>query len=246
VVSVSAIDGHRRAALGCERSHSCAALSIRWWEDAGVVEAESSSERSRLMRRGVLLEQVTLGWNVVGVVVLIVAAWWASSVALVGFGLDSVIEIGASAVVLWELSGEDDQRGQRALRMIGGAFVALGVYLLVQATVVLVVGHRAGHSRVGIGWTAATALVMIVLAASKSRTGRALANPVLVAEGRVTLIDAVLATAVLVGLCANALAGWWWADPAAGLVVVFYAAREARHLLAPVGLATAADRELRY
>ncbi len=192
----------------------------------------SPLDRVRLARTGVRLEQVTLGWNVVGVVVLAFSASRASSVALAGFGLDSLIEIGASTVVLWELSGTGVERQRRALRLIGGAFVALGVYLMVQSTVVLVSGHRAGHSPVGIVWTAITAVVMFTLAAGKARTGRALENPVLVTEGKVTLIDGVLAVAVLVGLSLNATVGWWWADPVAGFVIVYYAAREARHIFA--------------
>jgi divalent metal cation (Fe/Co/Zn/Cd) transporter len=92
---------------------------------------------------------------------------------------------------------------------------------------VLAAGHHPGPSRTGIAWTAVTAAVMFALALGKRRTGIALGNPVLRAEGRVTAVDAVLATAVLAGLAANAAAGWWWADPLAGYVLVGYAAREA-------------------
>lgn len=180
-----------------------------------------------LLRRGLLLEYTTLGWNVVGIVVLAWAAVTARSVALAGFGLDSLIEIGASAVVVWELSGSDESRQHRALRFIGSAFVLLAAYLAVQSTVVLVSGHRAGHSPAGIAWTAATAAVMFGLAWGKARTGEQLDNPVLRTEGRVTLIDGILATAVLLGLVLNAMLGWWWADPLAGYVLVYYAGREA-------------------
>jgi divalent metal cation (Fe/Co/Zn/Cd) transporter len=93
--------------------------------------------------------------------------------------------------------------------------------------VVLATEHHAHHSPAGIAWTAITAVVMFVLAWGKARTGEALDNPVLRTEGRVTLIDGVLATAVLVGLSLNAALGWWWADPVAGFVLVYYAAREA-------------------
>jgi len=174
-----------------------------------------------------MLEATTLGWNVVGLVVLGFAAVAARSVALAGFGLDSLIEIGASVVVLWELSAVDNARQQRALRLIGAAFVALAGYLAVQSAWVLAVGLHARHSAAGIGWTAATAIVMFALAAGKARTGRALGNPVLVAEGRVTTIDGLLAMAVLAGLVLNATAGWWWADPLAAAVLVYYALREA-------------------
>jgi divalent metal cation (Fe/Co/Zn/Cd) transporter len=186
----------------------------------------SNAEADRLLRRGFLLEYTTLAWNVVGIVVLAVAALSARSVALAGFGLDSLIEIGASTVVIWELAGAGQERQRRALRLISGGFAVLALYLLVQSTVVLAGGFHPHHSALGIAWTAVTAAVMFALAAGKARTGAALANPVLTTEGRVTLIDGLLAAAVLAGLVLNSAAGWWWADPAAGYVLVYYAVRE--------------------
>jgi divalent metal cation (Fe/Co/Zn/Cd) transporter len=186
--------------------------------------------RQALVRRGFALEWATLGWNVAGIIVLAFAAITARSVALAGFGLDSLIEIGASTVVIWELSGTGADRQRRGLRLIGYAFAALAVYLLVQSTVVLATGYHPRRSVLGIVWTAVTAAVMFALAAAKARTGRALDNPVLRTEGRVTVIDGVLAVAVLLGLVLNALAGWWWADPAAGYVLVYYAVREVREV----------------
>lgn len=183
-----------------------------------------------LLRRGLRLEYATLGWNVVGVGILAWTAVAARSVALGGFGLDSLIEIGASSVVIWELTGADESRRRRAVRLIGAAFVALALYLVGQSTVVLVAGFHARHSPVGVAWTAVTAGVMFSLAAGKARTGRALGNPVLLTEGRVTLVDGILSTAVLLGLVLNAALGWWWADPAAGYALVYYATREARHI----------------
>jgi divalent metal cation (Fe/Co/Zn/Cd) transporter len=173
-----------------------------------------------------MLEAVTLSWNVVGIVVLAIAAIGARSVALAGFGLDSLIEIGASTVVLWELSGTSEGRQRRALRLIGSAFIALAVYLAIQSSVVLAIGYHPRHSVLGIAWTAITAVTMFLLAAGKTRTGRALQNPVLQTEGRVTAIDGVLAVAVLAGLVLNSALGWWWADPAAAYILVYYASRE--------------------
>ena len=193
--------------------------------------ADDDPLRARLLRRGFALEYVTLGWNVAGIIVLGFAAVAARSVALAGFGLDSLIEIGASIVVIWELSGTGEDRQRRGLRLIGYAFAGLAVYLLVQSTAVLAAGYHPRHSLAGIVWTAVTAVVMFALAAGKARTGRALGNPVLRTEGRVTLIDGILATAVGAGLVLNAAAGWWWADPAAGYVLVYYAAREVREIL---------------
>ena len=196
-----------------------------------MIGTPANREHRRLLRRGRLLETATLGWNVVGVVVLAVAAIEARSVALAGFGLDSLIEIGASVVVLWELADVVEERRRRAMRLIGRAFVGLAAYLAIQSTAVLVLGFHARHSPIGIVWTGVTAVVMFALAAGKVSTGVALGNPVLHAEGRITMIDGILATAVLVGLVLNAVLGWWWADPLAGYVLLYYAIREAREAL---------------
>lgn len=193
-----------------------------------MIEGLDEGARQHLLQRGRRLELATLGWNVVGVVVLAYAAIEARSVALAGFGLDSVIEIGASTVVLWELADVAQTRQRSAMRLIGSAFIGLSVYLAFQSTVVLIVGFRPHHSTLGIIWTALTAVAMFALAAGKSITGAALGNPVLQAEGRITMIDGVLATAVLIALVLNAFLGWWWADPVAGYVLLYYAFREAR------------------
>ncbi len=187
--------------------------------------------RDTLTSRGLRLEYATLGWNVVGVPILVVAAIRSGSAAAAGFGFDSAIEIGASLVVVWELTGAPKQREALGLRLIGCAFVALAVYVTALGAFALIGGHHPGHSPLGIAWTAATFVVMLALARGKAITGKALDNPVLQAEGRVTLVDACLAAAVLVGLTLNALLGWWWADPLAGLVIVGYAIHEARSAL---------------
>jgi len=185
-----------------------------------------------LTRRGLRLEYATLGWNVMGVPILVIAAIQSGSAAAAGFGFDSAIEIGASFVVVWELTGRHEDRERVGLRLIGCAFVALAVYVTAQAAYSLIGSHQPGHSTLAIAWTGATCIVMLALARGKADTGRALGNPVLQAEGRVTLVDACLAAAVLVGLTLNAAVGWWWADPLAGLFIVGYAIREARLTLA--------------
>ncbi len=191
------------------------------------METADGPAREALLRRGFALEYVTLAWNVAGIVVLAIAAVWARSVALAGFGLDSLIEIGASTVVVWELPGTGEECQRRGLRLIGCSF-ALAAYLLVQSTVVLASGYHPRHSVLGIIWTAVTAAVMFALAAGKARTGAALDNPVLRTEGRVTMIDGILAAAVLLGLVLNTALGWWQAGPAAVYVLVYYAVREVR------------------
>ena len=191
----------------------------------------SAGTRRLLLQRGLWLEYATLAWNVVGSVLVLAAAAAARSVALAGFGLDSLIEIVASAVVVWQLKGVVKAREQKALRLIGIAFVLLALYIGAQSAFVLAVGFRPHQSQVGIGWLALTALAMFALAYGKARTGRALGNRVLETEARVTVIDGLLAGTVLIGLVLNAVFGWWWADPLAALVIVYYGLREGRAAL---------------
>lgn len=182
-----------------------------------------------LLKRGLRLEYVTLGWNVIGVGIVVYAAIAARSVALAGFGLDSLIEIFASVVVVWQLTGVNRKREARALRLIGAAFIVLALYILGQLAATLLTGTHPATSLGGILWLAATLGAMLVLAWGKRRTGTQLQNAVLLAEGKVTLVDAYLAGAVLIGLVLNALVGWWWADPLASLVIVYYGVREGLH-----------------
>jgi divalent metal cation (Fe/Co/Zn/Cd) transporter len=180
----------------------------------------------RLHQRGLLLEYATLGWNVVGVVIMAVAAIRAGSVGLAGFGLDSLIEIFASVVVVWQLKGVGQDREGSAMRLIGDAFGFLAVYIAVSLIITFVGGAHPRPSTLGLIWLAATCLTMVVLALGKQVTGRDLGNPVLIAESKVTMVDAALAFAVLIGVGLNALFGWWWADPLSGLVVLGYAIKE--------------------
>jgi divalent metal cation (Fe/Co/Zn/Cd) transporter len=192
---------------------------------------DGDGTRGRLLRRGLRWEYLTLAWNVIGSGVVLTAAVITGSVALTGFGVDSLIEIGASVVVVRQLRQVSSSSEAKALRLIGTAFVALGVYLVAQAAYALASHAEPAQSPVGMAWLAGTVVVMAVLAVGKSRTGAALDNAVLRAEARVTAVDAALAGAVLMGIIADAGLGWWWADPVAGLVIVAYAVSEARSLL---------------
>jgi divalent metal cation (Fe/Co/Zn/Cd) transporter len=192
----------------------------------------SEATRRLLLQRGLRLEYATLAWNVVGSGLVLVAAAVARSVALAGFGLDSLIEIVASAVVVWQLKTSVKARERKALRVIGVAFVLLALYIAAQSSYVLIVGFRPHHSLLGIVWLALTAGAMFTLAYGKSVTGGALGNRVLRTEARVTVIDGFLAVSVLVGLVLNAWLGWWWADPLAAFVIVYYGLREGRAALA--------------
>jgi len=198
-------------------------------------ELEVLVSQTTLLKRGFLLEYLTLGWNVVGVIIVVLAAYAARSVALAGFGLDSLIEIFASIVVVWQLRGVNLKRERLALRLIGIAFIALVIYIVAQLLVTLVTGTHPATSVGGIFWIAITFIAMLLLAFGKRLTGQKLQNEVLLTEGRVTLVDAYLAGAVLVGLVLNALFGWWWADPLASLVIIYYGIREAIHALQESG-----------
>ncbi len=194
------------------------------------MSSSADPARARLLRRGILLEYATLGWNVAGVVILAIAALAAGSVALAGFGIDSLIEIVASSVVVWELRGEQGTRRERiALRAIAVAFAILVVYIAVQAAVTFAGDSRPHHSTLGLVWLAATVAAMWALAYGKQRTGHRLGHRVLLTEARVTVIDGSLAAAVLAGVALNSALGWWWADPGSALVILVYGTREARH-----------------
>jgi divalent metal cation (Fe/Co/Zn/Cd) transporter len=195
-------------------------------DGSDAMDTSQRGNAAALLRRGLMLEYTTLGWNVVGVVIVAIAAVRAGSVALAGFGLDSLIEIFASVVVVWELTGAPEEREARALRLIGGAFFVLALYILGQASYTLTFGGHPAPSRLGSAWLAVTVAAMLLLAWGKRVTGEALGNPVLRKESSVTVIDGLLAAAVLVGLLLNAGLGWWWADPLAGLVIVYYGFRE--------------------
>ncbi len=187
----------------------------------------TAETRHAQIRRGVSREYITLGWNVVGSVIVIVAALAARSVALAGFGLDSLIEIVASVTVIWELTGAGgEERERRALRLIGIAFLCLALYILAQSAYTLLSRSHPHTSILGIVWLAATLMAMLLLSWGKRVTGECIGNPVLMTEAHVTLIDALLAAAVLIGLVLNAAFGWWFADPLAGLVIVYYGIRE--------------------
>jgi divalent metal cation (Fe/Co/Zn/Cd) transporter len=196
------------------------------------VESSPVATPDRLLIRGLRLEYATLAWNVVGTPLMMFTAFKANSTALAGFGLDSLIEIFASVVVVWQLRGVAQAREQRALRLIGSAFFLLAAYVLCQSVWTVATRSHPAPSLLGMAWLVITVLAMSLLAYGKLVTGRALGNVTLRTEARVTLIDAALAAAVLVGVGLNALLGFWWADPLAGLVIVYYGFKEGREAFA--------------
>jgi divalent metal cation (Fe/Co/Zn/Cd) transporter len=172
----------------------------------------------------------TIVWNIFEVFITIGLGVASGSIALIAFGTDSVIEVFASLVVVWHsrdlLVMEESDRTRRSLRLIAVAFIVLGVVLAVGAVVRLIEGAVPDESPLGIIYLAVTALVMLSLAVLKQRTGRKLASQPLLAEARITYLDAALATSVLLSLVLNAALDWWWADPVAALAVAVIALRE--------------------
>jgi divalent metal cation (Fe/Co/Zn/Cd) transporter len=178
--------------------------------------------------RAVRLEYLTVAWNVCEVFVTIGLGIAAASIALVAFGLDSLVEIFASSVVLWHLRSvaPDADRSRRALRLVSYAFFALGAVLIAGAVQTVAVGRKADDTPFGIAYLGVTAVVMFGLAWRKRIVARDLDNHPLVHEARITFLDGVLASGVLLALVADALLGWWWADPLAAAVVGLAAIRE--------------------
>jgi divalent metal cation (Fe/Co/Zn/Cd) transporter len=171
---------------------------------------------------GLRLEYATIAWNVVEMVVSIALGIAARSLALVAFGLDTMVELFASGVVVWHLRhpGRDSNHiTAQALRMVAGAFFVLALVVTVGAVWALAAGAAADESPIGIAYLGLTVVVMLSLGAAKRSTGIRLGSEPLAAEARMSIFDAALALGVLVGLAANALLGWWWADPLAALLV---------------------------
>ena len=188
--------------------------------------AASVSHRSASRRRALRLEYLTIAWNAVEGALAILAGVLAGSIALTGFGLDSSIEVLASAVTAWELRRPTRTRRGIALRVIGACYLAVALYIGFESSRRLVVGRRADASPLGVAVTAASVVAMTALGILKRRLARTLASSVLRAEANFSLLDAALSATVLVGLLADRALGWWWADPGAALAVAAVAGRE--------------------
>lgn len=191
--------------------------------------APTPTRRVVLARRIRLLVGATIAYNLIEAVVAIGAGVAASSTALIGFGLDSVIEVSSAAVVAWQFAGRDPQaREGVALRLIAFSFFALAGYVTVESVRALVGGASAGHSGVGIALAAVSLAIMPALSLAQRRAGRELGSRTAVADSKQTLLCTYLSAVLLVGLLLNSLAGWSWADPAAALVIAAVAVKEGR------------------
>jgi len=187
----------------------------------------SSTKTARLRRWAVTLAWFTVAWNIVEAVVALAAGAAANSSALIGFGLDSTIEVSSAAIVLWQFRAPlPEDRERHALRLIALSFFALAAWVTVSSAIDLAQQSRPDASTVGIVLAAISLVVMPVLAIAKQRVGRAMGAATVVADSAQTWLCTSLSAILLAGLAANAVAGWWWADPIAGLLIAAVATRE--------------------
>lgn len=188
-----------------------------------------SARRAVLRRRVRLLVAATITYNVIEAVVAITAGTIASSTALIGFGLDSVIEVASATAVAWQFAGPDHEaREKTALRIIAVSFFALAAYVTVESIRTLLGGAEAAHSTTGLVLAALSLIIMPGLSYAQRRTGRELGSRSAVADSKQTLLCTYLSAVLLVGLALNSLFGWAWADPVAALVIAAVAVKEGR------------------
>jgi divalent metal cation (Fe/Co/Zn/Cd) transporter len=193
----------------------------------------ATPERRTVLRRRIRwLVAATITYNVIEAVVAISAGTIADSTALIGFGLDSLIEVSSAAAVAWQFAGPDPERRERvALRVIAWSFFALAAYVTVEALRTLIGADRPDHSPVGIALVAISVVVMPLLSWAQRRAGREYGSASAVADSKQTLLCTYLSAAVLVGLVLNSVLGWWWADPIVALGLAVVAVREGREAL---------------
>ena len=193
---------------------------------------DDASTIERFTKLALRLEYATVGWNVGEAVLTIALGAIASSLALIGFGTVSVVEVFASVVIVWHLrpnkGAPEAGRTARAHRLVGTAFAVLALTLLIVSTRDILTGRRPDESFWGIVYLAITAVVMFGLAFAKRRVAARIDSSPLEAEASMTFLDGILSTATMLGLLLNATLGWWWADPAAAFLVGIAAASEAR------------------
>ena len=196
-----------------------------------TIVAPAARERARLVRRARLLAWLGVAWHGVEAAVAVGAGVAAGSIALIGFGADSLVEAAAGLIVLWRFAGAragSERAERRAQQLIALSFLAIAAYIAVEATRALAGGDEPAASWLGIGLAAVTLATMPPLARAKERVAVALGSPAGASESRQTMLCAYLSAALLAGLGLNALVGWWWADPVTALLLAGVAAREAR------------------
>lgn len=197
----------------------------------------TAATRSQLLRRGLRLEYLTVGWNIAEGLIAVGAGLAAGSIALIGFGVDSFVETISGAILLWRLREEaggaaDEERIElvehRARRLVAVSFLVVAAYVALEAVRTLAAGDRPEASPVGIALTAVSIGVMLWLARAKRETGELLGSRALIADSHQTYACWYLSVTALAGLVLNAVFGLWWADPLAALVIAAFLVREAR------------------
>jgi divalent metal cation (Fe/Co/Zn/Cd) transporter len=216
-------------AAGCPDGCSCCSTETPVAAGPARKPDVSESQRAVLNRRVRLLVAATITYNVIEAVVALVAGTVASSAALIGFGLDSMIEVASAAAVAWQFSGSDPEARERAaLRVIAVSFFALAAYVTIEALRSLFGAAEAAPSTVGIVLAAVSLLVMPFLSYAQRRAGRELGSASAVADSKQTLLCTYLSGVLLLGLVLNSLFGWSWADPVVALVIAAVAVKEGR------------------
>ena len=216
-------------AAGCTDGCSCCSAETPVAAGPAREPVVSEARRAVLSRRVRLLVAATITYNVIEAVVALVAGTVASSAALIGFGLDSVIEVASATAVAWQFSGSDPEARERAaLRVIAVSFFALAAYVTVEALRSLFGAAEATPSTVGIVLAAVSLLVMPFLSYAQRRAGRELGSASAVADSKQTLLCTYLSGVLLLGLVLNSLFGWSWADPVVALVIAAVAVTEGR------------------
>ncbi|HWV27165.1 MAG TPA: cation transporter [Aeromicrobium sp.] len=194
---------------------------------AGTRPDESTERRDALIRRVRLLVGFAITYNVVEAVVALIAGSAAGSAALLGFGLDSAVEVSSAAAVAWQFAGRDHEvREKTALRLIALWFFGLATFVTVEAVGALVAGHAPEHSGLGIAIAALSLLIMPIVSSTQRRAGHALGSHSAVADSKQTLLCTYMSAALLIGLLAKSLLGWWWADASAALLIAGLAVKE--------------------
>lgn len=187
----------------------------------------TDERRNVLQRRIRWIVAITIGYNVIEAIIAISAGAAASSAALIGFGLDSVIEVLSAAAVAWQFARRDPERWEKpTLRVIAIAFFALAAYVTISSLLSLAGATEIQHSPIGIALTAISVVIMPGLSFIERRTGKELGSATAIADSKQTLICTYLSAAVLAGLLLNSLSSWEWADAVAGLVIAAFAVRE--------------------
>jgi len=190
---------------------------------------DDTARRAQLGRRAQLLAAGSVAYNVIEAAVAISAGVVAGSIALIGFGLDSLVEVSSGLIILWQFRHPlPESRERRALRLMAVSFFALAAYVTFESGRALIGGHEPDASPVGIALAAVSLIVMPFLSWAQRRTGRSLGSNAVVADSTQTLLCTYLSAVLLVGLVLNATLGWSWADPIAGLVIAAVAVREGR------------------